>query len=798
MNISRRWLQRYVDLSDKTAQQILLDLTMSTAEVEGVETFAGGIEEVIVGHVLEREKHPDADKLSVCKVAVSQDEEPQQIVCGAPNVRAGLKVAVIRPGGKLPGGLKIKKSKIRGAESLGMICSESELGLSESHDGILELAEDAPVGARLIDVLDVVDDVFEIDNKSINHRPDLWGHYGIARELAAIYGRPLKPLMDAVPELPTTGRTLPITIDDLAGCPRYCGLVLEGVTATRSPDWLRWQLAAVGQRSIDLLVDLTNFVMLDIGQPMHAFDLHQLDAGGVGVRRARAGETMSTLDGEARRLEESDLLITSGDQPVALAGVMGGEGSMVQTGTTELFLESANFHAATVRRTSTRLGLRTDASTRFEKAQDPAQAETGILRFVSLLQDLCPGARAAGPMVDPSGWQFAPRTITLRRARLDLKLGIHVDDARVTSIFESLQFGVARDGADFVVDVPSFRATKDIAIEDDLIEEVGRMFRYDNIPEQPLTAVVEVPPRDREVELARRATELCATELGAHEFYDYSFTPDAVLEACGVLGDHYVRVTNPVAPEITRMRRHVMPSLLASAAPNLRGHEEVFAFEEGKGAHPEKRDGEGLPHEVRELALVFARRQGASPYAELREAVEVLLRRLGFPATITEVLDSPPAWAHPNRTAAIHRGEVVVGSVGAIHPKVARNLELPASSTAVANLDLRALLATGRDHLRYAKLSPFPPQPVDVALSVPRATKASQLEAFLREVGGKLVRGVELFEVYTGEGLAADRKSVNFTVTLGAMDKTLSAKDEEKFLKRVRERCAEVGAELRG
>ena len=215
MNISRRWLSRYVDLSDKTAQQILLDLTMSTAEVEGVTTFAGGIDEVVVGHVLEREKHPDADKLSVCKVLVSQDEEPQQIVCGAPNVRAGLKVAVIRPGGRLPGGLKIKKSKIRGVESLGMICSESELGLSESHDGILELAEDAPVGARLIDVLDVVDDVFEIDNKSINHRPDLWGHYGIARELAAIYGRPLKPLMDAVPELPAPA--MPIAVPWCSG-----------------------------------------------------------------------------------------------------------------------------------------------------------------------------------------------------------------------------------------------------------------------------------------------------------------------------------------------------------------------------------------------------------------------------------------------------------------------------------------------------------------------------------------------------------------------------------------------------
>jgi phenylalanyl-tRNA synthetase beta chain len=795
MKISLAWLSRYVDLDDKTPQQVLLDLTMSTAEVEGIEAFGAGIDEVVIGRVVTRDRHPDADKLSLTTVDVGLGEL-QQIVCGAPNVAAGQKVAVVLPGATLPGGLKIKKSKIRGVESLGMICSERELGLSEAHEGILVLPGDAPVGRRFVEVFAVRDQVLEIDNKSINHRPDCWGHYGIARELAAIYRRPLRPLCAPL-EFPSTGPRIEVEIADRAACPRYLGLCLDGVRSARSPDWLRWQLAAVGQRSIDLLVDLTNFVMFDLGQPMHAFDRAFLHGGPIGVRFAREGERMTTLDGIERPLAPTDLLITARDEPVALAGVMGGAGTMVAPGTSELFLESANFHAATIRRTSTRLGLRTDASTRFEKAQDPAQAELAVHRFVGLLQELCPGARPAGPLVDPAGFAPAPKTVALRKARLDLKLGVELEPARVRGILESLEFGVEDAPGGFAVTVPSFRATKDVAIEDDLIEEVGRMFRYDNIPERPLVSTVAVPPRDPELWLCRQLARLAATELGSHEVYDYSFVPDAVLAAAGADGQPYVRVTNPVAPEISRMRRHVLPSLLAALPQNLRSQAEVRLFEDGKGYHPEVRDADGLPFELRELAFAWARREGEHPYAELRNGIETLLARVGYRAQLRELLPEPPPWAHPARTVALHRLDRVVGYVGHLHPMVARAFELPAG-TAIANLDVRALLATGVDDLRYAPISPYPTQPVDVALLVPVGARVGDCAAFLREVNPKLVRSVELFEVYVGEGIPGGQKSLNFTVTLGAMDRTLSAKDEERYLGRVRERCAEIGAALRG
>lgn len=795
MKISLRWLSRHVDLSDKTPEQIRNDLTLSTAEIEGIEVFGRGIEEVVVGRVLERLKHPDADKLSLTKVDVGQSEAVP-IVCGAPNVAQGQYVAVILPGGTLPDGTKIKKTKIRGAESCGMICSERELGISDEHDGILVLEGEPKVGTRLVDALPIVDHVFEIDNKSINHRPDLWGHYGFARELAAIYGKKLEPLPQRL-ALPTSGQTVPIRIEDQEGCPRYLGLVIEGVTPKPSPAWLARLLRAVGLRPINDVVDATNFVMLDLGQPLHAFDLTKLGSDGILVRRAKTGEAMKTLDGQTRALTTDDLLITSGGKPVAIAGVMGGEETGVTTASRALFLEAAAFHATSIRRTSTRLSLRTDASTRYEKALDPAFAERGAHLFVTLLQQLCPGARASGPLVDAGGWKYPGRTLTLRKARLAAKLGVSLSDEAVAKIFRSLHFGVKVTATDFVLEVPSFRATKDILGEDDLIEEVGRMYRYDNIQEEPLRVAVAVPQREDELWIARRMTVLAAAELACNEVYNYSFVPDALVSAVLASDLPYVKVTNPVAPEITRIRRHVVPSVLAVLAQNLREHEEVRLFEHGKGYHAEVRDVHGLPREVREIAFVWARRDGRSLYGELRTALATLLRRMGFPARLDElcsVRDLP--WIHPGKTVVATRGTIPVGHVGILHPSVARNLGVP-ESTAVATIDVRACLQSGRDDERFVVIPRFPSQPVDVALLVSEATTVRELEAMLRECG-KHVRDVALFEVWRGEGVGAGKKSVNFTVTLGADDRTLTAADEEKYLQRVRERASELGAELRG
>jgi phenylalanyl-tRNA synthetase beta chain len=810
MKLSLRWLQRHVDLAGIAPRQILADLTMSTAEIEGLEPFGQGLEPLVVGHVVARERHPDADKLSVCMVHLGQGA-PVQIVCGAPNVQKGQKVVVIRPGDTLPesggkGALKIKVGRIRGVESHGMICSESELGLSAEQDGILVLPDGAEPGARFVDAVPVQDQVLEIDNKSINHRPDLWGHHGFARELAAIYGRELRPLPPPLP-LPKSGAQIAVAIADRDACPRYCGLVVEGVAVTASPPELRYLLAAVGQRPINLPVDLTNFVMLDLGQPMHAFDTARLRGRSILVRMAADGERIATLDGQQRKLLGQDLLICSraGDgpgEPVALAGIMGGEGTMVGEGTTSLFLESANFHAATVRRTSVRLGLRTDASARFEKAQDPANAELAVHHFLHLLRQYCPTARAAGPLVDPAGFRYEPRTIALRRARLDQKLGLSLPQPQVLSILRSLQFAVQETADGFRVAVPSFRATKDVTIEDDLIEEVGRMFRYDNIPERPLHSVVVPPPREDELFLVRRLLETAATELGACEAYNYTFVPDALLAAVGAARHQYAQVQNPVAPEIARVRRHVLPSLLGNLRANLRANlgdgGEVRLVEQGKGYHPEVRDEHGLPREVRELALLWSRSAGAHPYGELRQGVLQLLLRNGLPVAATRPWQgSDQPWVHPSMAVALDRDGSPVGYVAHLHPAVARALELPAA-TAIATVDVRALLHGGRGRTAFRALPTFPELPVDVALLVPGGARTHDVAEFLRRVGRKLVRDVRLFEVYRGEKVPAGRKSLNFTVVLGADDRTLTDEDERKFIDKVRAQATEIDAELRG
>ncbi|GAB4139207.1 MAG: phenylalanine--tRNA ligase subunit beta [Planctomycetota bacterium] len=801
MKLSLRWLSRHVDLSGIEPRRILEDLTMSTAEIEGLSLFGEGLEPILVGHVVECGKHQGADNLSVCRVFVGSGP-PVQIVCGARNVEKGQKVAVILPGETLPaagakGALKIKVAKVRGVESHGMICSEQELGLSEDHSGILVLPDDLEPGRRLVDALPIQDHVFEIDNKSINHRPDLWGHYGFARELAAIYGRELLPIASPIP-FPERGDRVEIAIDDAEGCPRYCGAVFEGLHAGPSPIELRLLLQAVGQRPIDLPVDLTNFVMLDLGQPMHAFDRRFLEGRSVRVRRARAGEKLRTLDGVERKLAEEDLLICADDEPIALAGIMGGAGTMVSEDTTSIFLESANFRASSIRRTSLRTGLRTDASARFEKAQDPRNADLAVHRFAALLSEWCPGAGPAGPLAAAGGALSDPLVIRLRSARLARKLGVEIPSERVEKILSSLQFGVvpAEDGFD--VAVPSFRATKDISIEDDLIEEVGRMFRYDNIPERPLTSEVRPVPRNEELVLSRRIVEVATASLACHEVYNYSFVPDEVVEAAAMGSLPHARLSNPVSPETARIRRHVLPSLLASLRLNLRQRTEVRLVEHGKGYHPEARDEHGLPHEIREIAFAFGRREGPHPAGELRSGLELLLRRLSFEPRLARLWngkDQP--YAHPLRSVAIEHDGTPVGFVGQLHPGVLRAFDLP-KATAIACIDVRALLSTGRKTPRYEPIPVFPELPVDVALLVDEGTHVEAVDGFLRRAGKKLVRSVRLFEVYRGEGIPAGRKSLNFTVTLCAPDRTLTSEDESKFLERVRQQAPEIGAELRG
>ncbi len=815
MKASLRWLARHVDLAGITPEQLGNDLTLSTAEVEGLERFAPALDDVVVGSVVACERHPDAEKLSLCRVDVG-DGESLAIVCGAPNVAAGQKVAVAKIGAKLPGDLTIKRSKIRGVESFGMICSARELGVGDEHDGIWVLETDAQPGSSVARALDLEDWIIEIDNKSLTHRPDLWGHRGLAREIAAIYERRLLPL-DLTPPATGTGAPYPVRIES-PDCARYVGLVIDGVRAGRSPDWLRHLLLAVGQRPIDLFVDLSNFVMLDLGQPNHVFDRRRLDAlaGGRGivVRSARPAESIRTLDGTERKTIASDLLICAGEVPVALAGIMGGDDSKVAEDSDALLLEVATFQATTIRRTSSRLGLRTDSSARFEKALDPHLPLAAAGHFARLLQAIAPQTRLASRVADVGAWQDPSTTIELRCERVRSALGAQLSAAEIRGILERLEFSVepigSAEGELFRVRVPSFRATKDIRIEQDLIEEIGRIHRYGNIAERALELSITPPPRDERRRLVRHLQDRLAGGARFRENLSYSFIADALLERLGESGRPHVRVINPVHQGESRIRRSVAPSLLPALEANRRHHTDVRLFEIGKAYEPEHPSARGEPRERHLLALAWA---GTRPDPKRARFDEGRLQRLQ--AVVNELVVSfglteprwtsegeRPSWAHPSRCLFLalpgspHAAAVVAELEPGLAPAIGLSGDLD-SEVAIAEVCLDALLAAERSGSAYRPLPRFPGIKVDVAIAVPETTRAGDLIALVEAAGKGQVADVELFDLYRGKSIGEGRKSLAFHVLLQSDARTLTDQDEQKFLQRFEKLVADAGGELR-
>ncbi len=817
MWVSMRWLERHVDLTGITPERLCEDLTLSTAEVEGLERFAPILDEVVVGRVISREKHPDAEKLSLCRVEVGE-EAPLSIVCGAPNVATGQKVAVARIGTTLPGDFRIKKSKIRGVESQGMICSVRELDLGEEHDGIWVLPENAEVGLPVSRALGIEDWIIEIDNKSLTHRPDLWGHRGIAREIAAIYERPLNPLDTTLPEItPDSPRRDPWPVSiETKGCSRYVALPIDGVRPGPSPDWLRWLLLAVGQRPIDLLVDLSNFVMLDLGQPNHVFDRNLLERSGrrIVVRNAREGETLETLDGETRTLQPSDLLICAGDEPVALAGIMGGQGSKVAETTDSLLLEVATFDAATIRRTSTRIGLRTDSSARFEKSLDPTLPLAAAGHFARLLAQIEPAARFPAPTTDVGDGQAPSTTIELRCDRVRTALGKALPNEEIRHLLERLAFEVEAAGPEdenrFRVHVPTFRATKDITLEQDLVEEIGRLHRYGNIEEKPLHFDIAPPPRDERRRLVRHLQDRLAGGARFHENLSYTFVDDALLEKLGDLDRPHVSVINPVVKSESRIRRSVTPSLLPALESNRRNRTDVRLFEIGKAYEPEHANERGEPRERHLLGLAWAgtRPGRKAAYHEnrlmgLQSVLEDLVRSWGcrHPRWTNE--GRRPSWAHPGKCLFLELEGAAepVAVVAELEPGLAPALGLSGdldSEVALAEVCLDRLLEAERAGGGFRPLPRFPGIKVDVAIAVPESTPAGELITLIEQAGRKQVADIELFDLYRGESVGSGRKSLAFHVLLQSDEKTLTDKDERKFLRRLERLVTEAGGEIRG
>lgn len=805
MKISLNWVGDFVDLSDVSGEKVSDLLSLHTAEVEGMEVYGDAIKDVVVGHVVSCGQHPDADKLSVTEVDFG-GEENVPVVCGAPNVRVGLKIAFAPVGSRLPGDLKIKKAKLRGQESRGMICSERELEMSEEHDGIMELPQDAPIGVALIDYLELKDHILELDNKSLTHRPDLWGHYGFARELSALLQRPLKPLMTEA-KWPATESDWSVQRSDAKGCSEYSALEIDlGGVPRSSSALISRRLLAVDQRLVNDVVDLSNYVMLEIGQPTHAFDASTLSGKNIEVRAANVGEEIVTLDGETRVLIAEDLVIADGKQAIALAGVMGGQSTEVTQTTERIVLEAAAFHPTRVRRTAHRLALRSEASSRFEKTLDPAYVAAATARFCYLLQQDRPEAKIlSAPSV--SAEQVAPAIqLPLDPAKTSKLLGIALSGEEMVSMLEAIGFSITADGEQYLVTVPSWRATKDVTLPIDLVEEVGRMFGYDRIVAAALEAPVEVPVQQPQRLLARKLVNRLVLAHGAHETQSYSFLDSAWADRLGRKASDFERLDNPVLAEVSLMRRDPIPSLLEQAAGNLNEFSQGRLCEVAKGYEP---IAGSSPLERRWLGIVewgekeLPKQGQESLFGRMRGLGEDLLRSVGVPAGQLKIqpqnqaLDAPD-WAHPVHTLHWHLGDQPLGWSTRVHPQLLRELDFGDHDASILLLDLEALSAATQDrHPSFQAPSRFPGIKVDVALALPEEKSYAEVELALRKAGGKLLDSLELFDVYTGDGITEGQRSLAFRCVLRAPDRTLSDKEEQKFLRKVDFAATELGGNLR-
>ncbi|MGB7543227.1 MAG: phenylalanine--tRNA ligase subunit beta [Burkholderiales bacterium] len=796
MKFPERWLRSFVDPALSTAELAHV-LTMAGLEVESIEPVAPPFDKVVVAQVFEVAKHPNADRLSLCKVDIGGGT-PLTIVCGAPNVVAGMKVPCALVGAELPG-LAIKRAQVRGVESNGMLCSAKELGFSHDHSGLLALPADAPLGTDLRRYLDLDDQLFTL--KLTPNRGDCFSLRGLAREVSILTGAPLKlPAVAAVKTALSDKRS--IRLQDPDACPRYCGRIIRGVNAgARTPDWMVQRLERCGLRPVSAIVDVTNFVMLELGQPLHAFDNRMIE-GDVIVRLARKGERLKLLNGQDVELAPDILLIADEKKPLALGGVMGGDASAVSDSTAEIFLESAYFNPSAIAGRARRLVLASDAAHRFERGVDFAITVEAIERATQLILDICGGA--AGPVSEAIAALPQRKPIRLRGARAGKIIGVPFSEDRIAALLKRLQLQHTHAAGEFTVTPPSHRF--DLEIEEDLIEEVARLYGYDNIPTRPPKAELAMlpdPERSRSVaELKRILVEREYFEIISFSFVDAQWERDF----CG--NAEPIALENPIAAQLDVLRSSLVGSLVASLRFNLaRKLDRVRIFEAGRcfrrssateDAGNPARAIPGYHQPMRLGGLAFgpaAAEQWGTPtrrvdFYDVKGDIEALLapRRAHFAP-----LQHPAL--HPGRAASVSAGGSVIGWVGELHPSWQQKYELPLPPV-LFELDVQALSEV--EMPQYLEISKFPPVVRDLAVVVAESAPAAGLLEAMTQSRPAAVQDIRLFDVYRGTGIEHGKKSLAFRVVMQDTARTLTDAEADAAMAQLTELLAsKFGARLR-
>ena len=797
MNVSVKWLKEYVDfdLSPKALSERLLMLGM---EIESIKQLGEGLDRVVVGRINTVEKHPQADKLVLCNVDVGSGTDAQ-IVCGAPNAREGLVAPVALVGAQLPNGLTIKRAKIRGEESQGMLCSEQELAISDEASGLMVLPDDTQIGAPLVEALGLNDVVLELEITP--NRPDCLSMIGVAREIGVTTGNPLRlPKVNAPSGTTDIHNLTSVTIEAPDLCPRYAARVIQGVKIAPSPAWLQRRLEAIGVGTINNIVDITNYVLMEYGHPLHAFDYHQLTENRIVVRRAKPGEKLKTIDAEERELTPDMLVIADAENPVALAGVMGGFDSEITDQTVDVLLESAYFHPPSIRKTSKALGMHTEASHRFERGADPEGVIPALNRAAHLITEIAGGEICSG-IVDVYPGKREAINIKLRPERANFVLGTEIDADEMRNILTRLGFAVSDT---FEVTAPTFRP--DVGQEVDLIEEIARVYGFGNIPTTLPRGDIPIPKVDLKENL-REHVKTYLLQYGMMEAMNYAFYHPNVFDRIRLASTdplrQAVQIANPLSEDQSIMRTTLIPSLLANAQHN-RNHQinDVQFFECSKVFIPSETD--EYPNEPERVAGIIAGNLGAGVYGDplrpadffdIKGVVEGMLDQCGSSDyTITHT--DHPAF-HPGRRAEIRIEDKALCVFGEAHPEVLGNYDLPHKAY-LFELDFDRLVNVVEPMKQFEPIPIYPSVNRDLAIVLDADTPASHPTEIIKAAGGELVSALHLFDVYTGEQVPEGKKSLAFAIEYRSTTETLTDEIVDRVHGGILEQLErELGATLR-
>lgn len=793
MLISMNWISEFTELSGIDLKELIGRFTLSTAEVEDIYEYGKNIKDVVVGKIIQIDDHPNSKKLHLVKVDIGT--AVVDCVCGAPNVFVGAVVPFAKLGGQV-GDLEVKEATIAGEISHGMCCSEKELGISEDHSGLMILEDIYPLGTDVKTFMQLEDTVFEVDNKSLTNRPDLWGHYGIAREIAVLTKRSLKPLEVVDTSIYKELAQLDIRVEDIDRCFRYSGITVANIQKKKSPVNMKLRLTYCGMRPINLLADLTNYLMMEIGQPMHAFDNKKVSS--IRVKTYPQVVDFKTLDGVDRKVDTDTLLICDEEEPVAIAGIMGGELSEITDDTDSVLLESANFDGVCVRKSATRLGLRTDASARYEKIIDPELTVPAIERFLKLLMDIDPGVKVTSSLTDCYAKHYDTIRIDFDKAYVDKYTGIDISSDQIEETLTALGFGVTRDIDEFSLIVPTWRATKDVTMKADIIEEITRIYGYDNFDIRSTKSFLTPVRHSVERSNEYRMKELLSERYAMNEVHSYIWYESKLNKELGIVTEPNIRIINSITAENDTIRSTMIPSLLGFVAKNVDSNPEMGMFEIGRIANGLRED--GLCDEHKKLGITVASKKLSDKeiYFKCKEVVEQVVATIKNICPSFSIKENPVKhnYLHPVNNAAILLEGEEIGFFSVLNPKVRNKIDKKLN-VAFAEIDIETLEKVTAADICYSEVSKYPGVSIDLSLLVDKTLRYEIVAGYIREYTSEYLQKFYPVDIFEDDKLLPGQKSITVRFEFSSMDRTLEGREIQAMVSEILVILTQNGIEIR-